>query len=205
MCLHYSILRFHEHFRVVLEHFLVLLADFYRRVEHRLMKFVNVDALEWKHFPQLPNRRRVQNWVARLPSRTFLIYQFRMFHEVDFLVGRIELFCRWKTKLSSPQDLWRITPLDHQKHVKMTIRVREDHIKQIRRIPLVVRPKKMEKATPCGVELSTLLNCWKMFAVDDAHCMDAAKSLTECVSAMVCFCGLCHRHFLPSECSCIRI
>ena len=58
------------------------------------------------------------------------------------------------------------------------------HIDKIGK-PIVIRPKKVLEATPCAMELTTLLNCWRALATDASQCNDSAKALTQCMARRV--------------------
>lgn len=47
--------------------------------------------------------------------------------------------------------------------------------------PLIIRPKKQMAATPCGVELATLLTCWRSLGVEASHCADSSRHLLQCM------------------------
>ncbi|KAI9209232.1 uncharacterized protein BJ171DRAFT_485801 [Polychytrium aggregatum] len=46
---------------------------------------------------------------------------------------------------------------------------------------VTLRPPKIQEATPCAIELSTLFNCWRATEVDSPKCAASAKALIQCM------------------------
>ena len=53
--------------------------------------------------------------------------------------------------------------------------------------PIVLKPKRIQLATPCADELTTVLNCWRSLGVDATSCAEVSKSLMTCMAKRVLF------------------
>ncbi|KAJ3270604.1 hypothetical protein HDV01_007700 [Terramyces sp. JEL0728] len=49
--------------------------------------------------------------------------------------------------------------------------------------PVVLRPKRIIKATPCATEVSNLFNCWRNGKIDAESCAVLAAQLTACMAS----------------------
>ncbi|KAJ3290581.1 hypothetical protein HK104_006664 [Borealophlyctis nickersoniae] len=47
---------------------------------------------------------------------------------------------------------------------------------------LVLKSPKVQKATPCATELSSLFNCWRALGTETAQCASAATALMACMA-----------------------
>ncbi|RKP38422.1 hypothetical protein BJ085DRAFT_17665 [Dimargaris cristalligena] len=54
------------------------------------------------------------------------------------------------------------------------------HIKKLK-----VNTKKAVAATPCTLEMASVMSCWATRSIDDQHCAIAAKALSECMAKPV--------------------
>ncbi|KAJ1922566.1 hypothetical protein IWQ60_006432 [Tieghemiomyces parasiticus] len=47
---------------------------------------------------------------------------------------------------------------------------------------LKVNKQKVIAATPCTIEMASLMSCWATRGIDDRHCSTVAKSLIDCMN-----------------------
>ena len=51
--------------------------------------------------------------------------------------------------------------------------------------PIQIKPTRLQQATPCALEISTMFNCWRAMSVDANGCAGAAAALTVCMTSKV--------------------
>jgi hypothetical protein len=49
--------------------------------------------------------------------------------------------------------------------------------------PVILKPQKFSKATPCAAQLTKLFNCWRDSNIDAASCAALSLELTACMAA----------------------
>ena len=48
--------------------------------------------------------------------------------------------------------------------------------------PVIIKPPKITKATPCAIEIAGMFNCWRQSGVDSAKCAEFVTKLGQCMT-----------------------